>query len=103
MPFDVYIASAYALICTLSSFVIIGIKKEILPGWTTFVTSFISMVIWSMAIRKSKLPAVELSALFDVVGALAYFIGFALCGERITPIQWTGISMLVFSLYLINK
>ena len=103
MPFDFYIAFAYGIICISSSFVIMGVKKGNLPGWSTFVTSIVSMVIWSMAVRKSKLPMVELSALFDVVGALAYFIGFALYGEKISPIQWTGISLLVFSIYLINK
>lgn len=103
MPFDLYIALSYGIICTASSFVLMAVKKGTLPGWATFITSMISMAIWSAAVRKSKLPMVELSALFDVVGALAYFIGFALYGERISPIQWTGISLLVFSLYLINK
>lgn len=61
------------------------------------------MLIWSYATRKTTLPLVHISALFDVVGAMAYFIGFALMGETITLVQWTGISLLVFSLYLINR
>lgn len=103
MSFELYIALAYGIICTSSSFVLMGVKKGSLPGWATFATSMISMAMWSIAVRKSKLPMVELSALFDVVGALAYFVGFALYGEKITIIQWCGISLLVFSLYLINK
>lgn len=103
MSFELYIALTYGIICTSSSFVLMGVKKGTLPGWATFVTSMVCMAVWSIAVRKSKLPMVELSALFDVVGALAYFIGFAIYGEKITMIQWTGISLLVFSLYLINK
>ena len=103
MSFDLYIALSYGIICTASSFVLVAVRKGALPGWATFATSIVSMIIWSLAVRKSKMPLVELSALFDVVGALAYFVGFALFGEKITLIQWTGISLLVFSLYLINK
>lgn len=103
MSFDVYISIAYALMCIASSYVLVCVKKETLPGWTTFIASVGSMVIWSLAVRKTRLPLVELSALFDVVGALAYFVGFAFYGEKISPVQWTGILLMVFSLYLINK
>ena len=103
MSFDFYIATAYAIICIASSYVIICVKKEIFPFWMTFITSLASMIIWSLAVKKTKLPPVELSALFDVVGALAYFVGFAMYGEKITPTQWTGIIIMLFSLYLVNK
>jgi drug/metabolite transporter (DMT)-like permease len=103
MPFDVYIALVYALVCASSSFIIVAVKKESFPFWATYLASIASMITWNLAIRKTRLPLVELSALFDVVGALAYFVGFAFCGEKITVIQWLGISLLVFSLYIINK
>jgi drug/metabolite transporter (DMT)-like permease len=61
------------------------------------------MFIWASAIKNSKLSPVHLSALFDVIGALAYFIGFAIFGEKISPIQWVGIVLMVFSIHLINK
>lgn len=103
MTLDFLVALLYMFNGMASSVVMVKIKNQTAPGWLTFIPSMIGMVLWTVAVRKSKLPVVELSALYDVLGALAYFIGFAMYGEKITPIQWTGISLLTFSLYLINK
>lgn len=82
---------------------LVGVRKGILWSWSSLITSVISMVIWSVATRKSTLSLVQISALFDVVGAIAYFMGFVILGETITRIQWLGIILLVFAIYLINK
>lgn len=103
MTFDLWAALFYLLNGIMSAAVMIKIRSGSIPGWSTFIPSIIGMTVWSMVVRKSKLPVVELSALYDVLGAVAYFIGFALYGEKITNMQWCGISLLIFSLYLINK
>jgi len=103
MPFDLTISLAYAICCISASFVLVGVKKGTLWPWSSLITSLISMLIWSIATRKTKLSLVQISALFDVVGAVAYFVGFVLFGEIITLTQWMGISLLIFSLYLINR
>jgi drug/metabolite transporter (DMT)-like permease len=103
MSFDLFICIAYALCCIAASYVLVGVKKGILWPWSSIFTSMISMFIWSLATRKTSLSLVQISALFDVVGAVAYFVGFALMGETITLIQWIGIFLLIFSLHLINR
>jgi drug/metabolite transporter (DMT)-like permease len=103
MSFDVYISLAYAAVCIAASFVLAGVRKQTLPAWSSVVTSVISMLIWSLATRKSKLTLVQISALFDVVGALAYFAGFVIIGETVTGVQCIGIILMVFSIFLINS
>ena len=99
-----YIAvTLYGLICVLSSIVGVKVRKENWPVWTTTITSVGNMLVWTYVTKNSQLPLVNLSALYDVVGALAYFVGFAIFGEAISPIQWVGIFMMIFSLYLINS
>jgi drug/metabolite transporter (DMT)-like permease len=103
MTFDLWAGLFYFLNGMISAAIMIKIRSNNIPGWATFIPSFAGMVLWSLVVKRSKLPVVELSALYDVLGAVAYFVGFALYGEKITPIQWCGISTLLFSLYLINK
>jgi drug/metabolite transporter (DMT)-like permease len=103
MSLDLIAALLYSLNCVASSIIMIKVRSNSVPPWATFIPSILGMVVWSVVVKKSKLPVVELSALYDVLGALAYFVGFAIYGEKITQIQWCGISLLAFSLYLINK
>lgn len=103
MSFDFYLATLYGLICAGSSIILMYVKKGVLPSWATLFTSLLGMIIWSLAVRRTKLSLIELSSVFDAVGALAYFFGFVMCGERINQTQIIGVCLLVFSIYLINK
>jgi len=103
MSFNVYIASAYAVICAISAWVTLSVRSKTLPSWSTLFSSVVSMMIWSLAVKRSTLSLVQLSALFDVVGCLAYFTGYVLCGESVTSIQWVGIFLMIFAIYLINS
>ena len=103
IPFDIWAALLYVLNGMMSAIIMVKIRNNSLPSWSSFISSVVGMVLWSLIIKKSKISSVELSALYDVLGALAYFFGFYFCGQKITLIQWTGIGVLLFSLYLINK
>jgi drug/metabolite transporter (DMT)-like permease len=103
MSFDFYLATLYGLICAGSSIILMYVKKGILPGWATLLTSLLGMLLWSLAVKRTQLTLIELSSIFDAVGALAYFLGFVLCGEKVNQFQILGICLLVFSIYLINK
>ena len=100
---DLIAAIIYAVICVLSSFVAVEVRKANIPAWCTIFTSSAGMAVWSYVTKNSNLPLVKLSALYDVVGALAYFFGFVLYGEQISPIQWVGISLLILAIYMINS
>lgn len=93
----------YGIICVLSSIVGVKVRRDNWPVWTPMVASILNMFVWAYVLKHSKMPLVNLSALYDVVGALAYFVGFVIFGETISPIQWVGIFMMIFSLYLINS
>jgi drug/metabolite transporter (DMT)-like permease len=103
LPFDFWAAMLYIFNGILSAVIMVKIRNNSVAPWSSFLPSLIGMVLWAIIIRKSRIPSVELSALYDVLGALAYFIGFYFCGEKITQIQWIGIGFLLFSLYLINR
>lgn len=103
IPFDFWAGLLYVINGIFSATVMLKVRSNSVPPWSSVLPSFIGMMLWAIIIRKSKIPSVELSALYDVLGALAYFLGFYLWGEKITAIQWTGIGILLFSLYLINK
>jgi drug/metabolite transporter (DMT)-like permease len=100
---DLLAICLYGLVCVFSSIIGVKIRQQNWPVWSTMVTSMINMTIWTWVTKHSKMPLVNLSALYDVVGALAYFVGFAIYGEVITTIQWVGIFLMIFSLYLINS
>lgn len=100
---DFIAALIYALVCVGSSYVAVEIRKEHLPAWATAITSVLGMIIWSYVVKHSVLSLVKLSALYDVVGALAYFVGFVIYGEHINSTQWCGILLMVFSIFLINN
>lgn len=103
MSFNIYIVCAYAIICAVSAVVTTSVSKKTLPSWATIFTSLVGMVIWSLAVRKSTWSLVRLSAMFDIVGCLSYFVGFTICGEVVTSTQWVGILLMTVSIYLINK
>lgn len=103
IPFDLWAAMLYMFNGMLSAIIMVKIRNNTAAPWSSFIPSLMGMILWAMIIRRSKIPSVELSALYDVLGALAYFIGFYFCGEKITQIQWVGIGFLLFSLYLINR
>lgn len=100
---DLIAAIIYAFICVASSFVAVEVRKESLPAWFSIITSTLGMFVWAYVVRHSALGLVKLSALYDILGALAYFAGFVIYGENISNIQWVGISLMVFSIYLINS
>jgi multidrug transporter EmrE-like cation transporter len=103
MHLDVILTCLYFIIGMSSAIVMVEIRRENLPPWMTMIFSGLAMVLWSIAVKKSKMSVVHLSALYDAVGAVAYFVGFALYGEKITQTQFVGIGLLIFSLYIINK
>jgi drug/metabolite transporter (DMT)-like permease len=100
---DFLAALLYICVCVASSFVAVEVRKEHIPGWSSIITSTLGMFIWAYVVRNSCLGLVKLSALYDILGALAYFLGFVIYGESISNIQWVGISLMVFSIYLINS
>jgi drug/metabolite transporter (DMT)-like permease len=73
------------------------------PWWLPVLGGLASYVCWAGATKLTSTNLVVLSALFDVVVALAWFAGFVwFGGERISTPQWFGIALLCAGLVLIN-
>lgn len=73
------------------------------PWWLPVLAGLGSYTVWSATTKLTTTNLVVLSAWFDVVVCLAWFVGFWLLGrESISAVQWVGIMFLAVGLGLIN-
>jgi drug/metabolite transporter (DMT)-like permease len=58
---------------------------------------------WMLSIKNSTLSLTKLTALVNVTITFGYFFGLAFFGQKITPVQWSGVFCLIVGIILINK
>lgn len=74
------------------------------PWWLALIAGVASYSVWALALRVSTWNVVFLSAVFDVLVAVSWFVGFWLIGKQpISLVQWAGIALLCAGLALINR
>ncbi len=79
-------------------------RRETLPWWAPVIGGVFTHFCWACSVRVSALSLVTLSAIFDVVVAVGFFLGFWWFGqEHISPVQLAGIALLCAGLILINR
>lgn len=74
------------------------------PWWLTLIAGVASYSCWALALRTTTWSLVVVSAVFDVLVAVSWFVGFWLIGKQpIYPVQWLGIALLCAGLALVNR
>lgn len=100
---NVLIVSYYLLACFTGCYLNILVKDNSIPAYFTIISNLLFMVGWMFSIKNSTLSLTKLTALVNVTITFGYFFGLAYFGERITPVQWSGVICLILGIILINK
>lgn len=99
---DVILALLNIVICLGGAWVCTQVQQQQLPMITTAASGILTMLVWMFTVRYTQLTLVAASACYDVATAMGYFVGFALCGQHISIVQWVGVVLLMVGLLLIN-
>lgn len=78
------------------------ILNEELSVWYALISGFVNTVLWVVLLRYSSKTLIGLSAWFDVVMTMGYFLGFIMLGQTVTMLQLFGIVLLTAGMYFIN-
>jgi len=93
----------YLAACFTGCYINILVKQNAIPVYLTIISNLLFMGGWMFSIKNSSLPLTKLTALVNVTITFGYFFGLAYFGQRITPVQWSGVLCLVVGIILINK
>lgn len=91
------------LVCIFSAYICTKIRAGELPGYATFVSSTLLTLGWYYSISYAKHSVLQINALIEVSASIGFYIGLYLMGTRLTPLQITGIFLMVIGLYIVNK
>jgi drug/metabolite transporter (DMT)-like permease len=100
---NTFIVVYYLAACFTGCYINILVKQNTIPVYLTLISNLLFMGGWMFSIKNSSLPLTKLTALVNVTITFGYFFGLAYFGERITPIQWSGVMCLIVGIILINK
>ena len=100
---NVLIVSYYLIACFTGCYLNILVKNNSIPVYFTIISNLLFIVGWMFSIKNSSLSLTKLTALVNVTITFGYFFGLAYFGERITPVQWSGVFCLILGIILINK
>jgi len=93
----------YLLSCFTGCYINILVKQNSIPVYFTIISNLLFMCGWMLSIKNSTLSLTKLTALVNVTITFGYFFGLAFFGQKITPVQWSGVFCLIVGIILINK
>ena len=78
-----------------------GINHGKIGWYWAMVIAAASGAVWGW-ISRHPVSLVYASIVYDVVYALAYVIGLALLGDKVTPVQWLGVLVSILGVLLVG-
>lgn len=80
------------------------VRQGSLPWYSMGAMGALSYLCWGAALKYTNTNIVWMSAFYDVLTAVAWFVAFALVGgQTIRPVQWLGMGLLAVGLVLIDR
>ncbi len=78
------------------------VRKGVIGGWLSILSTFISAILWLGMVKYAKGTIINSSMIYDVAMSTSYIIVLLFLGERMSFVQYIGLSISFIGLCLMQ-